>query len=475
MPPASTIRHPTPLPIAEAVHGQPPQGLADNARHIARLAWPLLIGQLAVLAFGTIDTMLVARYAAADLAALAVGGAAYITVFIGLMGVVLALGPIVGQLYGARKLQAAGAQLHQAVWLALGLSVVGSTLLAFPQPFLWLSRAEPDVADKVRSYTLALAASLPAALLFTAYRGFNTAVSRPKAVTALQLGGLALKVPLSFALVFGAGPLEPMGVAGCGIATCIAMWAQLAAAFVLLRRDPFYAPFRILGRGLLPPSRPALVAQLKLGVPMGLSIGIEVTGFTFMAFFISRLSPTAVAGHQIAANLVALMYMLPLALANATSTLVAQSIGAGAMRQARRLGWHGLGIGLALAVAIGLLVLASRGTVVRIYTGDAAIIAAALPLLSWLAVFHIGDAAQCLASFILRAYRIATVPLVIYASAIWGVGLGGGYWLAFGRPGWAPEALYGARGFWAAATVGLATAATGLCLLLAWVQRKRLH
>lgn len=475
MPPASTIRHPTPLAIAEAAHGAAPQGLAANARHIARLAWPLLIGQLAVLAFGTIDTMLVARYAAADLAALAVGGAAYITVFIGLMGVVLALGPIVGQLYGARKLEAAGAQLHQAVWLALGLSVVGSALLAFPQPFLWLSRAEPEVADKVRSYTLALAASLPAALLFTAYRGFNTAVSRPKAVTALQIGGLALKVPLSFAFVFGAGPLQPMGVAGCGLATCIAMWAQLIAAFVLLRRDPFYAPFRILGRGLLPPSRPALLAQLKLGVPMGLSIGIEVTGFTFMAFFISRLSPTAVAGHQIAANLVALMYMLPLALANATSTLVAQSIGAGAMRQARRLGWHGLGIGVALAVAIGLLVLATRGTVVRIYTGDAAIIAAALPLLSWLAVFHIGDAAQCLASFVLRAYRIATVPLVIYASAIWGVGLGGGYWLAFGRPAWAPEALYGARGFWAAATVGLVTAATGLCLLLAWVQRKRLH
>ncbi|MBQ1761804.1 MAG: MATE family efflux transporter [Aquincola sp.] len=468
------MRHRIPLPTAEAVADQAPKRLADNARAIARLAAPLLLGQLAVLAFGTIDTMLVARFAAADLAALAVGGAAYITVFIGLMGVVLALGPIVGQLYGARQLEQAGAQLHQAVWLALGLSVVGSTLLAFPQPFLWLSRAEPEVADKVHSYTLALAVSLPAALLFTAYRGFNTAVSRPKAVTVLQIGGLALKVPLSFALVWGAGPLSPMGVAGCGMATAIVMWAQLIAAFVLLRRDPFYRPFRILGRGLLPPSRPALVAQLKLGIPMGLSIGIEVTGFTFMAFFISRISPTAVAGHQIAANLVALMYMLPLALANATSTLVAQAIGAGAMRQARRLGWQGLGIGIGLAVAIGLLVFAGRHGLVRLYASDPVIIAAALPLLSWVAVFHLGDAAQCLASFILRAYRIATVPLVIYASAIWGVGLGGGYWLAFGQPAWAPEALHGARGFWAAATVGLVTAAAGLCLLLGWVQRQRL-
>ncbi|MBE0546967.1 MAG: MATE family efflux transporter, partial [Rubrivivax sp.] len=70
--------------------------LADSARHITPLAWPVFVGQISVLAFGTIDTLLVARASAADLAALAVGAAAYITIFIGFMGVVLALSPIVG-------------------------------------------------------------------------------------------------------------------------------------------------------------------------------------------------------------------------------------------------------------------------------------------------------------------------------------------------------------------------------------------
>ena len=125
------------------------------------------------------------------------GGAAYITVFIGLMGVVLALGPIVGQLYGAKRLVAAGEQLHQAVWLAFGLTLIGSTVLIFPTPFLALSQATPEVAEKIRGYLWGLAFSLPAGLLFAAYRGFNNAVSRPKAVMLLQLGGLALKVPRS--------------------------------------------------------------------------------------------------------------------------------------------------------------------------------------------------------------------------------------------------------------------------------------
>ena len=127
------------------------------------------------------------------------------------------------------------------MWLALALTLLGSTLLVFPYPFLALAQATPEVADKVRGYLLALAFSLPAALLFAAYRGFNTAVSRPKAVMALQLGGLALKVPLSALLVYGAGPVPSLGVTGCGIATAIAMWFQVlrglagAAARPLLR------------------------------------------------------------------------------------------------------------------------------------------------------------------------------------------------------------------------------------------------
>lgn len=450
-------------------------GIADSARRIAPLAWPVFIGQVAVLAFSTVDTVLVARYAALDLAALAVGAAAYITVFIGLMGVVLAVGPIVGQLFGARRLTDAGDQLHQAVWLALGLSLVGSTLLAFPAPFLALSNANPEIADKVRGYTLPLALSLPASLLFTAYRGFNTAVSRPKAVMALQLGGLALKIPLSALLVFGvpAIGLPALGVAGCGIATCIAMWAQALVAYAVLRRDPFYRPFAIWGRGLRPPHAGDLRALLKLGLPMGLAILIEVTGFTFMAFFIARLGATPVAGHQIAANLVALMFMMPLALANATATLVAQRVGADDAHDARRLGWHGLVIGVGIALLMGGTVFALRDEVVRAYTHNPVIVAAALPLVAWVALFHTSDAAQTIAAFVLRSYRIATVPLVIYASAIWGVGLAGGYLIAFDSFGITPPSLLGAPGFWAAATAGLVVAGVAMSVFLGWVLRQQ--
>jgi multidrug resistance protein, MATE family len=97
------------------------------------------------------------------------------------------------------------------------------------------------------------------------------------------------------------------------------------------------------------------------------------------------------------------------------------------------------------------------------------VVAAALPLLAWVALFHTVDAAQAVAAFVLRAWRIATVPTLIYVLALWGVGLGGGYVLAFNMGGEVPTAWQGARGYWIASTTGLTLSALGLVALLAWV------
>ena len=450
-------------------------GFASSVGRIVPLAWPVFIGQIAVLAFATIDTIFVARASAVDLAALAIGSAAYITIFIGFMGAVMAIGPIVGRLFGAQEFAAAGRAAHQAVWIALALSVLGSSLLLFPGPFLALAQASPEVDHKVRAYLMALACSLPASLLFTVFRGFNTAVSRPKAPMLIQLGGLALKAPLSAALVFGipALGLPALGVVGCGIATAVAMWAQLVLGWLTLRHDPSYAPFALLGRGLDKPEAAALKAQLKLGIPMGATILIDVTGFAFMSIFIARLGTTVVAGHQLVANLVSMMFMVPLALGNATGALVAQRLGARDAHDADRLAWHGLGLACAVAAVLGLAVLAGREPILSLYTRDAAVIAVALPLLAWLVLFHIADAAAAVSAAVLRAHQVVLLPVLIYAIALWGVGQGGGWLLAFDSSGQVPAAMRGAPGYWIASTAALSVAALLSIALMRFTLRTR--
>jgi MATE family multidrug resistance protein len=297
---------------------------------------------------------------------------------------------------------------------------------------------------------------------------------------ALQIAALVLKVPLNAVLVFGFTLATPigelrvpmMGAAGCGIATAVVMACQLLAAWVLLRRDPFYAPFG-LGRRLGRPDSVRIGALLRLGVPMGMSVMVEVTGFTFMAFFVSRIGSTAVAGHQVAVNMISMMFMLPLAIANATSTLVAQRVGADDAQDARQIGWAGLEIGILIAAVVGGTVYLLRAQVVGLYTANPVIVAAAVPLLAWVALFHIADAAHTIAAFVLRAYRIAAVPLILYVLAIWGVGLGGGYVVAFDLGGFSPAWARAAQGFWAMATLGLTVAALGMTTFLAWTLRRQ--
>jgi MATE family multidrug resistance protein len=217
--------------------------------------------------------------------------------------------------------------------------------------------------------------------------------------------------------------------------------------------------------------RAALLHHLKLGLPLGAGILVEVSAFTFMAIFIARLGTTPVAGHQLAINLVSLLFMVPFGLGNATGTLVAQHLGAGELRAARRLGWHGLGLGTGLAALMGAVVYLLREPLLALYTRDPAVLAAALPLVAWLALFHAADAAQTIAAFVLRAHKIATVPMLIYVAALWGVGLLGGYQLAFDVSGHVPAWLQGAPGYWFAATAGLVLAGVALSGFMVWVLR----
>lgn len=462
----------------------PARRFAADARRILTLAWPVIVGQLAVLAFGTLDTVLLARHATADLAALAVGGSAYIIVFIGLMGVVSAISPIVGRLHGAGRHADAGRQLWQALWLAGGLTLIGAVALLWPTPLLRISRLSPALDAQVRSYLAWLALALPAALGFAAFRGFSNAISRPRVVMRLQLGALALKAPLAWALVGGVPALDlpALGIHGCGLSTVIAFWAQALAAVWLARHDPRHRIHAFGAAGAWRPDPVALQALLRLGLPMGAGIAVEITGFAAMALFIARLGETAVAGHQIATNLVGLLFMLPLGLSHGTAALVAQRIGAQDLRDARRIGDHGLLLALGLALLAGGAVWALRGPIVGLYTDRPEVAAAALPLLAWVLGFHVVDAAQTLTAFVLRAWHVAALPMAIYLLAVWGVGIGGGQWLAFGGdaagaaaggwPAWLPADWHGARGFWIASTAGLGLAAVTLTLLQWHVTRR---
>ncbi len=435
----------------------------SDVRKIVALAWPVLIGQLAIIAFSVIDTAMVGRYSATDLAALGLGSSIYISVYIGLTGILTALQPIAGQLFGARREAEIGEEVRQALWLAAVLSVIGFVCLYFPQPLLSIADTPPALHDRTLAYLRILSLGLPASLAFRVYGSLANAVGKPRLVMFLQVGALMLKVPLNLWFIFGGFGVPALGGPGCAIASTMINWLIAIVGITVLVRVEFFGPFGIFSRFCWPVWH-RQKALLKLGIPMGLSYLIEVTSYTFMALFISHFGTTTLAGHQIAGNIGAVLYMTPLSIGVASATLVSQALGAERFDAARSLARHGIALSCGIACVYGAALFALRPHLLAAYTPDSQVIAAAMPLLAIVVFYHFFDALQITTAFVLRAYKVAVVPTVIYAVALWGIGLGGGYLLGFDVGGFAPAWLQGARGFWVANSLSLGVAGVGLFL-----------
>jgi MATE family multidrug resistance protein len=436
-------------------------------RDVVRLAWPILIGQLAVMAFAFIDTVLTAHATPADLAAMGVGASVYASVFVSLTGVLNALTPIIGQHFGARRYRAVGASFIQGLWLSLLLASVGMLVLGLPSLWLGLVNPSEDVQDLVTAYLRVLSLALPAALVFRALYALNAAISRPKMLMGLQLGGLALKLVLSQVLVFGELGLPRLGAVGAGVATLAVYWSMLGAGLLIVC---LHRSYRLFAMRPAAPAWGALKEQLHLGIPMGLGSFLENSSFTLMTLFVARLGTDVLGGHQIVSNLTALAYQLPLAVSVATATVTAQAIGARDPIRARRAAFTGMAscVGLAGVMASGVWLL--RDSVVGLYTADAGVAGVALSLIGYFAALHVFDALQGATAAVLRAYRVAVVPMLIYAVALWGPGLIGGYLVAFQPLLGGPR---GVQGMWLMLALALALTAGALVAFYIWFLQRQ--
>ena len=287
--------------------------LREDIPALLKLAAPLLVGQLAVIAFGVLDTAMTARYSADDLAALAMASAIFISIYVGLTGVISALAPIAGQLFGAKRFDEIGEEVRQAGWLAVGLTLLGCLILTNAEQILKISHMTADIEGKARFYLNILAYGLPASMGMRILMALHNAVSRPAVITVVQLIGLGLKLPLNLLFIYGGFGIAAMGGPGCAVATIIINWFWLIITLSFVLLDRFYQPFQIFSRFSMPDWH-RIWTLLKLGTPIGFSYLIEVTSFTFMSLFIARLGTTALAGHQIIANMGTVIYMVPLSL-----------------------------------------------------------------------------------------------------------------------------------------------------------------
>ncbi|MDX1625154.1 MAG: MATE family efflux transporter [Wenzhouxiangellaceae bacterium] len=437
----------------------PPQPAGTGLRYeVARtllLAGPLVIGQLTSFGMNFVDTVMAGRLGAIDLGAIAIGSSVWAAGLLFALGVLMSVSPAVSQLDGAGRRRMAGELARQAIWIALGLSVLLALGARNAGWVMDVLDVQPDVAALALGYLKAMSWGAPAMTVMLVLKFFAEGAGHTRPTMYIGLLGIACNVPLNYVLMFGKLGMPELGAVGCGWATAIVFWLQALVLALYIRHRTLFRDFRLFshfGR----PSRREIGALLRVGLPIGVMIFFEGSLFVSAALLIGTLGALPIAAHQVAINFASMAFMVPLGLAGAITVRVGNAIGRGEPRAARRAGLVGIGIAVPYALCSATVMTLFPDWIARIYTADREVIDLAARLIVLAAVLQVSDGMQVAAAGALRGLKDTRVPMLYSVLSYWAVGLALGAWLTFGRE-------WGAPGMWTGMIAGLTVAAVLLC------------
>lgn len=434
-------------------------GLRDELRRLLSLAVPLVVSHLATIGMTTVDTLMVGPLGAGPLAGLAIGGAIHSATLMVAMGLLLGMSPLVSQAHGGGRAREPRRVLVQGLWLALGLSVPMVALSLAGEPLALALGQAPDVSARAGEYLTAVAAGIPAVLIFMALRGYVEGLGTTRPSMVFLLIGFAVNVPANALFVYGALDVFPaLGVAGAGWATSLVRWVMLAAMGAWLLRHPELHPFK----GVRLVFRARRIARiLRLGIPISAQMALEVGLFAFAAIMMGWFGPLPLAAHQVTINLAATTFMVALGTSLAGTIRVGFHVGGRRPEGVHRtvVATYTLAVGFMALCALAFLLVPR--TLLGLYTGDPEILALGARLLFIAALFQVFDGAQVAGICLLRGAADTRVPMMLAALGYWAVGLPTAYLLGF-------HTELGPAGVWVGLSAGLAVVAV---LMAARVRR----
>jgi MATE family multidrug resistance protein len=444
----------------------PARGLAQEVRTTGRLALPLVIGHVSAGLVGFVDNIIAGHHGTATLAAVTTGTALMWLPLMVPIGTLVALAAAVSHHDGAGEHDRIGPLFRQALWLAVGLGVAMFTFLSLAPYALAPMGIAPEIVPGARDFLHGIRWGLPAMALFLCMRNLSEGMHWTLPTMVLGFGGLFLLAPLGYALAFGAWGFPEMGAGGLGIASAVMMWTQALLFGAYLARSKRFAPLGLFAH-FEPPRWSRIAPLLRTGLPIGVTVLMEGGLFITTALLIARLGAVPAAAHQIAINISAICFMVPMGLAEATTVRVGHALGrrdgAGVLRAVRA----GYAIVLGTQLFSALVLTLFHNQIAGIYTTDLAVAGLAGSLLVLAAIFQFPDGIQVMSAGALRGLRDTRVPMVLAAISYWGIGmpLGAGLGLGLG---------YGPRGMWIGLTVGLTAAAVLMGLRLRRSSRRLL-
>lgn len=426
-----------------------------------RLAAPVVVAEVGWVTMGLVDTLMVGGLGPEAIGAVGIGTSVFMGVSIFAMGLVLGLDSLVAQAFGAGRLD------DCRLWLLHGAALSASLTLPVTIVLRLLPRAfgawglDPAVLALLGPYLDALTWSVFPLLLYAAFRRYLQGMGVVRPVMAALAAANVLNLIVNWILIHGRLGAPAMGVRGSAWATVAARAAMAGILLaVILRRQGGRRP-GLFGRPWrLEAAR--MRTLLSLGLPAASQVTLEVGVFAAATALAGRLAPAALAAHQVAINIIAFTFMVPLGIASAGAVRVGHALGRGDARGAVRAGWTAMLIGALFMAGSALAFLLLPRVLIGAFSSDPAVVRLGASLLFVGALFQVFDGVQGVATGVLRGLGDTRTPMLWNFGAHWLVGLPLGYTLCF-------RWQAGVVGLWWGLSLGLIIC--GVALAGVWSRR----
>ena len=428
---------------------------------MSRLAWPIVLTQLAWVGMLTTDTAMIGQLGAEPLAGATLSLMVFFLAYVICFGVVTATASLASQAFGARQPRRVRRITRQGWWVTIALTIPMLAAMGYTTDVLALMGQPEKTLPHAAAYMGTLMWSLLPATAFTVLRNFVSALGRPQPALWVMLSGVPLNALLDYRLIYGNFGLPRLELVGAGLATTIInIMMFLALMAIAVFRKPF-SRYAILGRFWRPDW-----AQFRQIFRIGLQIAgthLMIAGFFIgTVFVIGSFGTEAIAAHMIAIQLPHISIMIPMGLSQAATVRVGHAVGRRNVEAAYRAGWTATAMTVCFMTMMSVVVMLVPEAFVKLFIDasrpeNAAVLNLAVSFLFFAVFFQVADGIQEVISGSLRGLNDTVIPMFIAGISYWGVGLATGVWLAFYRD------LQGV-GLWLGFIFGLSCAAT----LLGW-------
>ncbi len=442
--------------------------LRKYGRHYSetvKIGVPIVLGQLGVVVVGLVDNIMVGHFSTADLAASSFVNSVFnIPILFGL-GFSYGLTPLIGQFFGRGNKFRVGGLLRNSLLANLMIGVLLSLIMGVV--FLNVHRmGQPEeLLPLIRPYFLLQLASLVFVMMFNSFKQFADGITDTKTSMWIMLSANVLNIIGNTILIYGTFGLPALGLTGAGISTLASRVFMFVAFAVLFFRRLSYRRYLVGYRRTAYNSGDLRVLN-RMGIMVGLQMGMETALFSISGVMIGWLGTVALAAHQVVASISTLGFMVYYGVGSAVSIRVSNFYGRGDIASVKRATMAGIHLLALLALTVSIFFLSVRGHIGLVYTSSGEVVDLVAVLMVILVFYQFGDSLQIIFANVLRGVSDVTSMAVISFIGYFVVALPVSYICGFVLD-------WGIEGVWTGYPLGLTLTGIMLCCRFYYFIRKK--